>query len=35
VLNPLYASADHLHPNLLGYQEMAATVTLSMLEAAL
>ena len=35
VLNPLYASVDHLHPNLLGYEEMAATVSLSMLETAL
>jgi lysophospholipase L1-like esterase len=35
VLNPRYSSADHLHPNLLGYQEMAATVKLSVLETAL
>ena len=35
VLNPLYASVDHLHPNLLGYQKMAATVNLAMLESAL
>jgi lysophospholipase L1-like esterase len=35
ILNPLYSSADHLHPNLLGYQVMADTVTLSMLETAL
>lgn len=35
VLNPLYSSADHLHPNLLGYQEMAAIVNLSMLETSL
>ena len=35
VLNPIYSSADHLHPNLLGYQKMAATVNLAMLESAL
>ena len=35
VLNPIYSSADHLHPNLLGYQKMAATVDLAMLESAL
>lgn len=35
VLDPRYASADNLHPNLLGYQEMAATVDLSMLQSAL
>lgn len=35
VLNPIYASADHLHPNLLGYQKMASTVELSMLQSAL
>lgn len=35
VLNPPYSGPDHLHPNLLGYQVMADTVNLSMLEAAL
>jgi lysophospholipase L1-like esterase len=34
VLNPSYASTDNLHPNLLGYQKMAATVDLSMLDSA-
>jgi lysophospholipase L1-like esterase len=35
VLNPAYSGPDHLHPNLAGYQVMADTVSLSMLEAAL
>jgi lysophospholipase L1-like esterase len=35
VLNPQYASADHLHPNLAGYQVMADTVSLTMLKSAL
>ena len=34
VLNPAYSGPDHLHPNLTGYQVMADTVSLSMLEAA-
>lgn len=34
-LNPAYASVDNLHPNLAGYQVMADTVPLSMLETAL
>jgi lysophospholipase L1-like esterase len=34
VLNPPYSGPDHLHPNLLGYQVMADTVNLSMLESA-
>ncbi len=35
VLNPAYSGPDHLHPNLAGYQVMADTVSLSMLESAL
>jgi lysophospholipase L1-like esterase len=35
VLNPSYSGPDHLHPNLLGYQVMADTVSLSMLQSAL
>jgi lysophospholipase L1-like esterase len=35
ILNPLYASTDHLHPNLLGYEVMANTVSLAMLQTAL
>ena len=35
VLNPAYAGPDHLHPDLAGYQVMANTVSLSMLESAL
>jgi lysophospholipase L1-like esterase len=35
VLDPQYASADHLHPNLAGYQVMADTVSLAMLKSAL
>jgi lysophospholipase L1-like esterase len=35
VLNPLYSSTDHLHPNLLGYQVMANTVDLALLRSAL
>jgi lysophospholipase L1-like esterase len=35
VLNPPYSGPDHLHPNLLGYQVMADTVSLSMLESVL
>jgi lysophospholipase L1-like esterase len=35
VLNPAYAGPDNLHPNLAGYQVMANTVDLSMLESAL
>jgi lysophospholipase L1-like esterase len=35
VLNPTYSGPDHLHPNLLGYQVMAETVSLSMLQSAL
>ena len=35
VLNPRYSGPDHLHPNLLGYQVMADTVSLSLLESAL
>lgn len=35
VLDPSYSGPDHLHPNLLGYQVMADTVSLSMLESAL
>jgi lysophospholipase L1-like esterase len=34
VLNPLYSSIDHLHPNLLGYQVMANAVNLAMLKSA-
>jgi len=34
VLNPLYSSTDHLHPNLLGYQVMANTVSLVLLKSA-
>jgi lysophospholipase L1-like esterase len=34
VLNPRYSGPDHLHPNLLGYQVMADTVSISMLESA-
>lgn len=34
VLNPGYSGPDHLHPNLAGYQVMADTVSLSMLEAS-
>jgi len=34
-LNPAYASVDNLHPNLAGYQVMANTVPLSLLETAL
>ena len=34
-LNPAYASVDSLHPSLAGYQAMANTVPLSMLETAL
>ena len=35
ILNPVYAGPDNLHPNLLGYQVMANTVSLAMLETAL
>ncbi|HUE06439.1 MAG TPA: GDSL-type esterase/lipase family protein [Acidimicrobiales bacterium] len=35
VLNPAYAGPDHLHPNLAGYQVMADTISLSMLQSAL
>jgi lysophospholipase L1-like esterase len=35
VLNPVYSGPDHLHPNLAGYQVMANTVSLSMLQSAL
>jgi lysophospholipase L1-like esterase len=35
ILNPAYAGPDNLHPNLLGYQVMANTVSLAMLETAL
>lgn len=35
VLNPAYSGPDHLHPNLAGYQVMADTVSLSMLESSL
>jgi lysophospholipase L1-like esterase len=35
VLDPTYSGPDHLHPNLLGYQTMASTVSLSMLQSAL
>jgi lysophospholipase L1-like esterase len=35
VLNPAYSGPDHLHPNLAGYQVMANTVSLSMLQSAL
>ncbi len=35
ILNPLYSSTDHLHPNLLGYEVMANTVSLAMLQTAL
>ena len=35
ILNPTYAGPDNLHPNLLGYQVMANTVSLAMLETAL
>lgn len=33
-LNPIYAGPDNLHPNLAGYQVMADTISLTMLEAA-
>lgn len=32
VMNPAYSGPDHLHPNLLGYEVMADTVPLSMLQ---
>jgi lysophospholipase L1-like esterase len=35
VLSPAYSGPDHLHPNLAGYQVMANTVSLSMLQSAL
>lgn len=35
VLNSAYSGPDHLHPNLLGYQVMADTVSLPMLMTAL
>jgi lysophospholipase L1-like esterase len=35
VLNPRYSGPDHLHPNLLGYQVMADTVNLSMMQSVL
>ncbi len=35
VLNPAYEGPDHLHPNLLGYQVMANTVSLSLLQSVL
>lgn len=35
VLNPAYSGPDHLHPNLAGYQVMADTVSLSMLQSSL
>lgn len=35
VLRPAYSGPDHLHPNLAGYQVMADTVSLSMLQSAL
>ena len=35
VFDPAYAGPDNLHPNLLGYQVMAATLDLSMLESVL
>ena len=35
VLNPAYSGPDHLHPNLAGYQVMANTVSLSMLQSGL
>lgn len=34
ILNPLYAGPDNLHPNLAGYEVMADTVNLKMLESA-
>jgi lysophospholipase L1-like esterase len=34
ILNPVCAGPDNLHPNLLGYQVMANTVSLAMLETA-